>query len=370
MRGWARLLPFALIASCAVPSLARADDANKPVADALFDAGKELLKGGQIDAACLKFEESQTADPTLGTMLRLADCYERAGRTASAWALFRKAAVTADALGEGPRADLARTRFAALEPIVPRIEVTVREDARAPGLEITVADVLVPETAWGLPLPMDPGVRVVRVAAPGRVTWMRTVELPKNVGHLEVVEVPPLDALPPNREDRENGVAAAESAAPTPNVGRTPLLAPQSGPKSAGAEIPSNSGGKRSDIVQRDTSASPGAAQRVAGIILGGFGLAGATAGGFLGLNAFLQNRASLKDCLPNDPTACSQAGVNERKSAQTSALASTVTVIASGATFAVGTIVFLAAPKNRASTAPRVGIRAGVNGASIEGAF
>jgi len=51
----------------------------------LFQKGVELMAIGKSAEACEKFDSSHQLDPALGTMLRLADCYERTGKTASAY---------------------------------------------------------------------------------------------------------------------------------------------------------------------------------------------------------------------------------------------------------------------------------------------
>src|SRR4051794_15794728 len=61
-------------------------------AEVLFSDGKRLVQERNFAAACPKFEESQKLDPGLGTLYRLADCYEHVGRTASAWAAFLEVA--------------------------------------------------------------------------------------------------------------------------------------------------------------------------------------------------------------------------------------------------------------------------------------
>src|SRR3954471_12905545 len=53
--------------------------ANDPVAaDALFQAGKQLITDKKYAEACSKYDASYKLDPTLGTLLNLADCYEKA----------------------------------------------------------------------------------------------------------------------------------------------------------------------------------------------------------------------------------------------------------------------------------------------------
>ena len=73
------------------PALAAAQDASNPkvAADALFGEGKRLLAEGDVDHACAKFEASLQLLDQLCVLLNLADCHERQGRTATAWAEFR-----------------------------------------------------------------------------------------------------------------------------------------------------------------------------------------------------------------------------------------------------------------------------------------
>src|SRR3954468_23197031 len=57
----------------------------------LYDAAIKLTKTGDYAGACPKFAESERLDPQLGTLLHLADCFEKVGKTASAWARWKDA---------------------------------------------------------------------------------------------------------------------------------------------------------------------------------------------------------------------------------------------------------------------------------------
>jgi hypothetical protein len=59
------------------------DDA---AAEALFLDGRRLMDLGKIDEACAKFDASEKPSPALGTLMNLADCEEKRGRIATAWA--------------------------------------------------------------------------------------------------------------------------------------------------------------------------------------------------------------------------------------------------------------------------------------------
>src|SRR5262245_8870421 len=106
----------ALFAAAFSESVVRAQDAmNKATAEALFADGRRLVGAGDYAAACPKFAASQKLDPGVGTALNLADCYERMGRWASAWAEFRSAASAAHTVGAREREELAGGRAQALE---------------------------------------------------------------------------------------------------------------------------------------------------------------------------------------------------------------------------------------------------------------
>ncbi len=78
------------------PARASAESAaDQAKAEALFGEGRRLLAASRFAEACPKFVESQRLDPAIGTQLNLGDCYEKTGRTASAWAVFRDAAAEA-----------------------------------------------------------------------------------------------------------------------------------------------------------------------------------------------------------------------------------------------------------------------------------
>src|SRR3984885_15543934 len=98
---------------------ARAQTPNpsgKSVAEALFEEGRKLVADGNFAEACPKFADSQRLDPSPATLLNLASCYEKSGRTASAWATYREAASADSAAGRAEYITTAQRHAEALGP--------------------------------------------------------------------------------------------------------------------------------------------------------------------------------------------------------------------------------------------------------------
>jgi hypothetical protein len=149
----------------------------------------------RYDEACGKFDESQRLDPGGGTLLNLAVCYESAGRTASAWATFRKALHVAIQDARADRQSFAEQHLTALQPRLSRMRVVVRDEVRLPGLRILRNGIELREPAWQHSLPVDPGRHVIEVHAPGRRSLKVTVTVGTN-GDVSTFVVPRLESIP------------------------------------------------------------------------------------------------------------------------------------------------------------------------------
>src|SRR5262245_57364431 len=100
---WCRasVMASALSLALLAPSAARAQSASDPAtARVLFAEGRKLLAAKNYAEACPKFEESLRLDSGIGAMYNLADCWEKSGRTASAWAMFLDTAAAARAANQ------------------------------------------------------------------------------------------------------------------------------------------------------------------------------------------------------------------------------------------------------------------------------
>lgn len=111
---------------------AQPSDTDLASAQNLFDEAMQLMNRQRYSDACPKFEASQQILPGVGTQFNLADCYERTGKYASAWANFRAVATSLSKRGDTEREQVARSRA---DQLFPKLSyLTVRVVHPAPGL--------------------------------------------------------------------------------------------------------------------------------------------------------------------------------------------------------------------------------------------
>lgn len=173
------------------------DRERKAAAEVLFEAGKELVQRDAIAEGCAKFEESQKLDAGLGTQFHLADCYERLGRLASAYALFMEVAAATHQRGQTEREVVARERASELKPRLSRLVIVVDRDKAPPGMTVARNGMPVGAAQWGVAIPVDPGEVHVTVTAPDKRSWEVSVTV-RNEGMFERIEVPGLQPLQPD----------------------------------------------------------------------------------------------------------------------------------------------------------------------------
>jgi hypothetical protein len=261
--GWVLALPLLL-----APSVARASDAA--AAQTLFEEAKQLMASGQYTAACPKFAESQQADPGLGTQFHLADCWQRVGRIASAWTLFRDVESQARARGETGRERVARDRAAALEPFLPKMVVLPRDGDAAGGMIIRRDGVEIGREQWGVEVPVDPGTHVVSVSVPGKQPWETDVHVSMQ-GRVVTVDVPPVSTLPSavTASAPPPGPPPAAAAIPPPAAQALPAAAPTTAPTGVTSMMPA----------ETPVMENHGGVQRALGWFLVGAGVVGLASG-------------------------------------------------------------------------------------------
>ncbi|MGK3995956.1 hypothetical protein [Sorangium sp. So ce1024] len=313
----------AALISGALPAWAQPSAADKATAEALFDAALDLMRKGRNEEACPRLEQSHRIDPGIGTLLYLAECYEKTGRTASAWATFRQAMSESQAAGQAERARKAQARAARLEPSLSRLTIDVApEDLAIEGFAVSVAGKPLDRPLFGIAIPRDPGEIAIEASAPGHETWKTSVKLGA-ANAAANVKVPPLKPLE---------VAPGEPADPPPAAaveGPAPAPAP-------GAAAPARSGG--------------GGATRVIGLVVGGAGVVGLGLGTFFGVRAISKNSEAEGYC-KGGSTCEDPRGVTLTNEASGAATASNV-AFGLGAAAVIGGAVlyFVVAPRQSSS--------------------
>lgn len=194
----------------AKPQLAQGNEnARSARADALFRQGQALLEAGRYQAACEKFEASEAVENGLGTLLHLGDCYERAGRTASAWHAFLEAEAVAQLKKDSEREQIAAQRVAALEPKLTRVILVVPMTSRVPGLSVQLGANTIPRSAWGTIIPVDPGTQIVTANAKGHRAWRLALDTSRSGTRDYHVNVPTLEPEPQANTDRQSAYRTA-----------------------------------------------------------------------------------------------------------------------------------------------------------------
>lgn len=284
--------------------VARAQGQSAAQAEALFREGKALMAQQRFEAACPKFAASQKLDPGVGTLLNLADCHDKVGKTASAWAEFLEAATLARRSGQSERVRVARERAEALEPRLIRLTLKVPDSVRRlRDLEIKLDGQSVPEPTWGTATPIDPGPHLVAVTASGKKEWAKAIDAQGEGASLSL-EVPFLEDAPVEETPAQRGT-------------------------------PTDGGTKRTIVVDE------GSGQRTLGLILGGVGLAGIAVGSVFGLSA--RNKWDDANCSGGTcPTSADQELSDDARS---NASIATIAYIAGGAFLGGGIILYAAAP-------------------------
>lgn len=328
---WVRLAAVAFVLSLGAPALA----GDKALAETLFVEGRKLMEAGDLAGACERFDASNREDPSPGTMLNLALCYEKRGMTASAWALFRQTITAARTAGRTAHETSAREGAERLESKLSRLTITLPGE-RPPGLEVKRGDVVLTAGAFGVPVAVDPGEHTIEATAPGYEPYRGSVTVGPD-GDSQSVAIPPL-------KPGANGVGD------------------------------SGAGGSAGGDVTLDRAP---AGNKTLGYVLAGVGVVALGTGVTFGALAQSQANAAENDAALCPNKQCTPAGRKEIDAAETKALLSTIGVGVGVAALGAG-IYFLVADSGaeasarRRTTRPRIVPFVGTSGGGVglTGAF
>jgi serine/threonine-protein kinase len=343
MAGLGRLRHFAALAPvcCALLHTASAAaQTDKAAAEALFDQGVRLMKQSNFNDACPKLEESERIDPAVGTLLYLGECYERVGKTASAWATFREAASLANNSNQADRARIASGRAQDLEPKLSRLSIELApEVAQIPGVLVKRGNRRVDPSLYGTALPVDPGEYQIEVSAPGYETWTMPIKVEAG-GANASVRVPGL-------------VKGPDEPAPPPAAPPSPASSSQPSPV-------------RPPIAPAPSGLTTA---QTLGLVVGGVGIVGVGLGSYFGVRAISKNSDAEGYC--SGDNVCRQPGLDLTDKAKKAATTSNIAFAAGGALVAIGGILFLtggSSSEDSVAVVPLLGPN--LAAASVSGSF
>lgn len=279
---------------------------DKALAEDLFRKAQSVMQRpktskAEIHQACQWYKESLDQDATQNTQVALAACWEKEGKTYSAWGMYTDAAS-----GTGPAAEFAKGRAAELQK-AGFLKLKVEAKDLPEGTKVTLDGSPMGEGILNTEIGADPGEHKLEVRAPGKKDFEKKFELNAASSPLSV---------PVTLEDAPV-VGGGGGGGPPP-----PIVVDQ-----------------------------PMSTVRLTGLIVGGVGIAsGMTAAvmGILTLVAVNNRNANLKGCMPPASEAnpgtnpnCSQAlqYKNQALGFQTVAI---ITGIGAGVLLTTGIVLFI----------------------------
>jgi hypothetical protein len=301
------LCALVMVALAAAP--AAADNAK---ADALFKKGKKLLGEGKFAEACQAFEASQRAEPTIGTLLNVAKCYEDWGKLATAYDTYVEAERQAEAASDD-RIDRIKERVGAIEPTVPTL--VIRADSKPVDLEVVVDGKEIAIGELNAPRRVDPGEHVIEYGIAGGEKKRVTVTL--EASDHKSIALEKLAAMQVGGPVEENVLEPDE---PEPVV----------------------------------DNPNPGRTRKLIGIVTGSAGIVLIGISSYLVLDARADYRAALAaHC--NADKQCDDEGLDATHSARTRANVGTVLFSVGLAAVAGGVVLYLTAPKAKSGEHARI---------------
>lgn len=149
------------------------------------------MKAGHLDAACNLFLDSLKLERTAGTAINIGQCEEARGRLAHVLFAFRDAQ---EGLAPGDeRRDYVAARIKALGKTVPRV-IIQKPSVAATSLAVWIDGEPLPESAFGVEVPVDEGVHVLGVQAQGRTISHAEYTLRIGERHTRVLTLGPASA--------------------------------------------------------------------------------------------------------------------------------------------------------------------------------
>ncbi len=280
---------WVLCAALSASAAAAAQGRDPVAAEALFKQGRSASEAGDYKTACAKFYESNRLDPAVGTVFNIADCEEKQGHVATAYAKFQE--VMQQLTPPDDRIPIAQKRLSALQGRVPKLTIRLAPGAPA-GTRVLRDQVELGAASLGTSLPVDPGDHVISVTAPGTQ--------PQSV-HVQIAE----------------GQNRSIDVAPGPALSSTPA--------------PRHDGGR---------ATTGGSDHRTLGYVIGGVGVAGLAVGAITGGMVLGKKNVVDKNC--DSAKRCNPTGYDAAQAGRTLGVVSTTGFIVGGVGIAAGAWLIL----------------------------
>jgi serine/threonine-protein kinase len=281
-------------------------------------------------------------------LLTLGACYERVGKSASAWAIYKEAASAARAAGQQERTRFAEERVLKLAPELTRLALLVSAEAKVAGLEVLLDNQPIAPALFGVPFHVDPGSHLLTARAPGKTPWTTLLEVKPRGGQL-TLEIPKLSVA--SGAVASGAVASGGPAAALSGGGLPSAAPPYDTP--VGAEAPADGN------------------QKIVGLLVGAGGILALGTGIGFGAAAASKDDEAKRDC----PSACLTEEAAELNSdARSLALVANISYALGVAAVATGAVLYLTAGPTAGSASaglrldPALGL--GQAGVSLKGGF
>lgn len=336
----------------AQPSAGERAEASR--AHALDEQGTRLMDEGRYAEACPKLEQSARAAAGTGVLLRLALCFEKLGKTASAWRTYLGAEELARTTGQAKVAELAARRAAAIAASVPRLQVRVPEALSEAAL-VQLDGRAVAEVVWRGAFAVDPGSHELAVSAPGQRRF--ETEFEATPGSQVVIAVQFVPAPPP--------VSSAQAA-------HGSAREPRGSSARSRAARPDASSRRARAAAQPEPLERGWTMRHTATVTAHGVGLSGFIVGSVFGLSA-LANIGQAQERCP-ERVNCDDESMRLQEEAGEDATWSTVGFAVGGAGVIAGAILWWTLPDSKPASkaswtlAPDVG--AGMGGVTARGSW
>jgi len=162
--------------------MARSTLCHAQDAQALFDEGLADMKAGRYKLGCALIKQSLDIDARPGTLFTLAECYSRAGKSASAMEMYDRFLAVYEQMPadqkaqQAARADLSRSERNRLVALVSWLTVQL-PDAAPPGVVVTRDGEPFNPGLFGVATAVDPGAHVFTARAPDGPLTEQRVEI-------------------------------------------------------------------------------------------------------------------------------------------------------------------------------------------------